>query len=302
MVDNKKDMVVKSEMKEILMKRGISIANLIKHGYDEKEMLSVCQYYKNLKNPYDSNNVDSTLENPTEVIVKNRNFLSDLIKRGFDEKEIPKIFQYYYGLCYYIGGSWGIAKLCNEALTGWLKAENFKEDTAEGIWKVLKCWGIDSFITKVVSGVVDKKFRKDVDYGIRRLADLCNNPVITNETKKKLAKERSDLLKIKKFFSWPPYVEQPIHLGEKDATLKAKSWKQMRGFQVVKTYNYIKPFMEKTNREMVRIFAYHKEYKDKDIFALICEFLNQPDNKLDVYTVDDIKNLYFNNIGYNSKI
>lgn len=296
MGDNKRNMVVEDGIKE-MVKKGMSIANFVKCGLKGKEMPKLFQYQ--LENPLNSKDMVIILKNPTEVIVKNRNFLLDLIKYGFDEKEMPKLFQYYHGLCSYTGGM-GIDKLWREEFSGWWKAENFKEDTAVGIWKFLKYWESDNSVMKAAMEIPDKKFRKDVDYGIRTLSSLCKNPVITDETKKQLAKERSHLLRVKKFFSFSsPRLEEPIHPDEKDVMFKAKSWKQMRGFQVIKAYNYIKPFMKKINDEE---YTHEKDYLEKDIFSLICEFLKQLKNEFGEYIVDDIKNLYFNNISYSSKV
>lgn len=303
MVDNKRDMIIENEIKG-LVKKGISIVCLRISGLvNGKQKPEFCQY--SLEDPLDSKDMDIIVKDPTEVIMKNRNFLLDLIKHGFDEKKLPKFFLNYYGLRV---NKLGVVmpelrekfySLFNDKLTIWLKANNFKEDSVVGM---LKYWECDGSGIKVVLGVVDKKFRKNVDYGIRALTSLCKNPVITDKAKNKLAKERNELLKIKEFFGGPRVFKQPIHQDEKGATLEAKSWTQMRGFQVVKAYNYIKALMEETNKEMVLISLSHKEYRDKDVFALICEFLNQPGNKFDRYTVGDIKNLYFNNVGYSSKV
>ncbi|MEA3427694.1 MAG: hypothetical protein U9Q84_00445 [Thermodesulfobacteriota bacterium] len=222
-------------------------------------------------------------KNFTKLIVENKTFLSDLKKRGFDEKQISKILKNYHGLDLHSCGSTSRPK------KGWVKADDVPNDTMQAIWLPLEPGKISSF------NVMDQKFQKDVDYAIRTLTSLNKNPVISSETKKHLMKEKSRLLKIRDRCSHQPPPERLLHQDEKDVTLKAKSITQMTGFQVVNFYNYIKPIVKKTNREMVRISSHHKEYKDKDIFALICEILNKTDS-LAPYTKDYIKNLYFNNV------
>ena len=225
--------------------------------------------------------LDNIPKNFTELIIKNKTFLSDLKKHGLDEKQIRKILKNYHGLDLYSCG------FRSERKKGWIKTEDLPEHTVQAICLSLEPDTLTPF------NITDKKFQKDVDYAIRKISTLLNNPVISGEIKSALTKKTNGLEKIRKRCGHKPRPERLLHPGEKDMAPKARSITQMTGFQVVCLYDYIRPIAEKTDRQMIAASPAHKPYREKDIFSFICEILNATDD-LKPYTEKGIKSLYFN--------
>ena len=76
---------------------------------------------------------------------------------------------------------------------------------------------------------------------------------------------------------------------------KAKSFTQVKSFQVVKLHKYISPYINKISKR------HNVEYKRRDIFKLIAELFHVTSivkQKKPQYNFTDIETLYYNNLNH----
>ena len=92
----------------------------------------------------------------------------------------------------------------------------------------------------------------------------------------------------------PKAIEVTMGSDKKETKRKAKSFTQVRGFQVVDLYEYIHPFLYEIARQ-----CEGKEYKQRDIFKLIAELFHVTEiikQEKPEYVYKDVETLYFNNL------
>jgi hypothetical protein len=178
-------------------------------------------------------------------------------------------------------------------------AKRLKERGADGteINKILHNWyGLMMKIPVLKNEAVLKNRNrfKDLSYSMRRIMSVLKDPIILDEIKEVLGSELIRLYREREEMI-PEVIKMTMHPEEKETKRRAKSFKQVRGFQVIDLYNYLRPFADKITKQYEGI----EQYRQRDIFRLIAELFDVTEivkQEGPRYGYKDIEILYFNNL------
>ena len=178
-------------------------------------------------------------------------------------------------------------------------ANRLKEQGADGnkIKQILHNWyGLSARIPILhdEAFLKDRKEYKSLSYSMRRIVAVLRDPLVSGQAKAKLDIELERLSNERERII-PEEVKITLHPDEVPTKRKAKSFTQVRGFQVVDLYTYIHPFADNISKHYEGI----EEYKQRDIFKVIAELFSVTEivkQRTPTYDYKDIETLYFNNI------
>lgn len=178
-------------------------------------------------------------------------------------------------------------------------ANRLKEQGADGnkIKQILHNWyGLSARIPILhdEAFLKDRKKYKNLSYSMRRIVAVLRDPLVSAQAKIKLDIELERLSNERERII-PEEVKTTLHPDEAPTKRKAKSFTQVRGFQVVDLYTYINPFADKISRHYEGI----EEYRQRDVFKVIAELFSVTEivqQRTPTYDYKDVETLYFNNI------
>lgn len=180
------------------------------------------------------------IEKPLSVISENKNFLNDLKLHGLKQAKIRKIFD-----------SWKRSRAV------YVADRNHPE-------------------TKIaLSKMRDRQ--KKLSRASAKMTACLSDELISKRTKKILEAEKEAIKQSRdngiiedpggSILSWT-FVHGKMKWPEPK---RAKSVKQMIGLKILDLHNYIKPIMDRTNRDILR----DRNYTRADIFGFIAELLSK---------------------------
>jgi hypothetical protein len=179
-------------------------------------------------------------------------------------------------------------------------AKRLKEHGVDGnkIKKILQnLYGLSGKIPILKDQVFlkERKKYKSLSYSMSRIVAVLRDPLVSEAAKAKLDFDHQRLRKERENII-PKAIKITMHPDEEETKRKAKSFTQVRGFQVVDLYEYIHPFLYEISKQCEG----REQYKKRDIFKLIAELFNVTEiikQEKPEYDYKDIETLYFNNIG-----